>query len=295
MNTLTALMLIFFSFLVPAVSSFARTIPAIVSPEWLQQNLTNSKLVIVDIRSSELFYKSHIPGAIRAPFSSWIRQDESRMLELPSDTEMHDLLGNLGITPESLVVVVNKTDTDWNRADATRVAWTCIVSGVRNVSVLDGGYNHWLNQGKPVTVDFSPPVAVTYHGVTDRSSLISKAEVMKKIGHSLLLDARVPEDYFGIAADKGHIQSAVNLPAPWVFAPGGTFREPGELKAMASGVLGPDIRKEIIVYCEVGGFASTWWFLLSEVLGYSNVRLYDGSFQEWSADPKAPITMFAWH
>jgi thiosulfate/3-mercaptopyruvate sulfurtransferase len=124
--------------------------------------------------------------------------------------------------------------------------------------------------------------------------LILKPEVMDKIGISVLLDTRLPEDYFGATEGKGHIPSAMNLPAPWAFAPGGTFRDRGELKAMASGLIGPNPHKEIILYCEVGGFASTWWFILSEVLGYRDIRLYDGSFQEWSADPEAPVTRYRW-
>jgi len=273
----------------------SRSLPAIVSAQWLEQNLKNPKLVIVDIRSRELFDKSHIPGAIHAPFPDWVRHNEQRMLELPSEKEMSDLLGNLGISSDSLVVVVNKTDTDWNRSDATRVAWTCIISGIMNASVLDGGYNLWMKTGKPVTTDFSRPISKPYNGVADRSSLVLKPEVMNKVGRSILLDTRLPEDYFGAATDKGHIQSAVNLPAPWAFTPGGTFRDPDDLKAMALGVIGQNMRQEIILYCEVGGFASTWWFILSEVLQYPNVKLYDGSFQEWSIDPEAPVTLFRWN
>jgi thiosulfate/3-mercaptopyruvate sulfurtransferase len=64
---------------------------------------------------------------------------------------------------------------------------------------------------------------------------------------------------------------------------------------MASGVLGADKSKEIVVYCGVGGYSSTWWFLLTQILGYQNVKLYDGSFEEWSKDPKAPVESYRWH
>jgi thiosulfate/3-mercaptopyruvate sulfurtransferase len=295
MNKATVLTLVIFTLLLSIPYSAARNLPAIVSADWLEQNSTNSKLVIVDIRNRESFEKSHIPGAVLAPFSSWIRNDGNAILELPPEKIIHDLLGNLGIGRESLVVVVNKTDTDWNRADATRVAWTCIVSGVSNASVLDGGYNRWLKLGKPVTADITLPDARTYNGISDQSSLITKSEVMRKIGHSIILDARLPEDYFGVSTGKGHIKSAVNLPAPWAYNTDGTFRNQSDLKAMASGTAGPDTKREIILYCEVGGFASTWWFILSEVLDYPNVRLYDGSFQEWERDPEAPISIFRWN
>jgi thiosulfate/3-mercaptopyruvate sulfurtransferase len=295
MNKATILTLsIFILFLSPSFST-ARSLPAIVSADWLEQNLSDSNLVIVDIRNRGLYEKNHVPGAVHAPFSRWIQQNGDIMLELPKEKTIHDLLGSLGITRESRVVVVNKTDTDWNRADATRVAWTCIVAGIPNASVLDGGYNRWLKLGKPVTADIAPPRTGTCNGIADRSSLILKPEVLKKIGSSILLDARLPGDYFGVTTEKGHIKSALNLPAPWAFNSDGTFRDRSDLKAMAVGTAGPDAQKEIILYCEVGGFASTWWFILSEVLDYPNVRLYDGSFQEWEKDPEAPVSTFRWN
>jgi len=282
----------FFLFL--PFSAFARSIPAIVPVEWLEQNLVNPDLVVVDIRSSLLYKKNHIPGALNAPFASWLAKDSDLMLELPADQALLDLLGSLGISRESAVVVVNKTDSDWDRADATRVAWTCTVAGIENVSVLDGGYNYWLNLNKPVTADIVPPIRKTYIGDIRRATVTSKDSVMNNIGRSVLIDARLPEDYFGVTENKGHIQSALNLPAPWAYTSVGLFKDLNVLQAMASGIIGENAQKEIIVYCEVGGFASTWWFILSEVLGYQNVKIYDGSFQEWSKDPLAPVTVFSW-
>ena len=275
-------------------SAPARSIPAIISAEWLAQNIDNSKLVVIDIRNEALFNESHIPGAARAPFSSWIVRNGQLLLELPPDKAICDLLGNLGITKESIIVVVNKTDTDWDRADATRVAWTCIAAGIRNTSVLDGGYNRWLHLGKPTTKEIVARTPTQYNGAIDRSTLTTKAEVLEKIGQSIILDARTPEDYFGVANDGGHIRSALNLPAPWAFAVSGSFRDDSVLKAMAAGVIGEKTGTDINIYCGVGGFASTWWFILSEVLGYADVKIYDGSFQEWSADPNAPVTSFSW-
>ena len=117
---------------------------------------------------------------------------------------------------------------------------------------------------------------------------------MRKLQTSLIVDARTPEDYFGITEESGHIPGARNLPVPWIYSDDGTLRSNAELKAMASGVVGEPSTEEIIVYCQVGGFASAAWFVFSEVLGYHNVRVYDGSFQQWLQDPKAPVTKFQW-
>jgi thiosulfate/3-mercaptopyruvate sulfurtransferase len=118
---------------------------------------------------------------------------------------------------------------------------------------------------------------------------------LSKLGKSILLDNRKPEDYFGKTAKPGHIKSAVNLPTPWIFADDGAFVKEEDLQAMAAGVLGAKRRKEIIVYCGVGGFSSTWWFLLTQILGYPNVKLYDGSMEEWMKDSRAPVSTYTWH
>jgi len=89
------------------------------------------------------------------------------------------------------------------------------------------------------------------------------------------------------------------LPTPWLWdltlATYATYKDAGTLKEMASGVVGcPVFFKEIIVYCGVGGYASTMYFVLSEVLGYKNAKIYDGSAQEWTADPTAPVVLYRW-
>jgi thiosulfate/3-mercaptopyruvate sulfurtransferase len=268
---------------------------AIVSTDWLAQHLTNSRVVILDIRSAAQYSKAHIPGSFSTPFNLWAIGANGLTMELPSDDALRGLLGRSGIDPDTFVVIVNRTETDFSRADATRAAWTCMLAGVRNVGVLDGGYNKWVNENKTVTTEVPQAVSKSYSGTIDRSTKVSKDYVMEKIGESILVDGRLPQDYFGIASNPGHIRSAVNMPAPWAFAHNGTFLSEQELHAMAAGVVGTDKSREIIVYCEVGGYASTWWFLLTQVLGYSNVKLYDGSVEEWFKDPKAPVSRYSWH
>lgn len=271
-----------------------RDLPAFVSAEWLHAHLGSSGLIVLDIRSIDLYKKGHVPEALDAPFSEWVTQNSGLLLELPSSSSIQELLGRLGVSVDSHVVVVNKTDTDWNRADATRVAWTCIAAGIRNSAVLDGGFNRWQKLRLPVSSEDVVPLAGTFDHPVSRASVIQKEELMQKLGTALIVDARTPEDYFGITAEGGHIPGARNLPAPWIYRDDGTLRSTAELKAMAAGVIGEPSTREIVVYCEVGGFASTAWFLFSEVLGYPKVRIYDGSFQQWLQDPKAPVTKFQW-
>jgi thiosulfate/3-mercaptopyruvate sulfurtransferase len=272
----------------------ARDIPAIVSTDWLSQNMGNPKLIILDIRTATLYRKGHIPGASSSPFSLWAMSKDGLMLELPSDLELQTLLQKFGMDDTSMVVVVNKNDTDFTRADATRVAWTCMVASIKNVAILDGGYNKWVKENKPVSTEDAVLHSTQKTTAINRSLVASKNYVLSKIGKSILLDARTVEDYFGITSKPGHIQSAISLPITWAFDEG-IYKKAEELQSMAAGVVGSDKSKEVIVYCGVGGFASTWWFVLTQMLGYQNVKLYDGSMEEWIKDPKAPVSTYSWH
>jgi thiosulfate/3-mercaptopyruvate sulfurtransferase len=274
--------------------AFSRDVSAIVSTDWLSQNLGNSKMIVIDIRTAAQYGKGHIAGAINVPFSLWAISNNGLSLELPSDQALRDLLQRSGIEDSSIVVVVNRAETDFNRADATRVAWTCLIAGVKNVAVLDGGYEKWINDKKNVSTDSVIAKSSAKTITISRSAIASKEYVLSRIGKAVILDTRVAEDYFGKTAKPGHIKSAVDLPAPWAYATDRTFIKEEELRAIAAGVIGTDKSKEVITYCQVGGFAATWWFVLTQVLGYQNVKVYDGSMEEWLKDPKAPVSTYSW-
>ena len=111
-----------------------------------------------------------------------------------------------------------------------------------------------------------------------------------------MFDARDQEVYEGLVIEPfaprpGHIPSAQSLPAPPIWNVDGTYKSEDALRAMATEVLGYHHRKEIIVYCGVGGYAAGWWYVLSEILGYRKVKIYDGSVQEWAADLDAPLVV----
>lgn len=278
---------------------FGRELSPIVSADWLEKNLNNPKLVMIDVRKAEEYEKGHIPNSINIFFGTWLSKKQDLLLELPRDEDLFNIIGTSGIKSDSIVVVIGKTDTDFDRADSIRVVWTLIYAGVKNVAVLDGAYNKWLKDKKPVSTEIIKPKTAEYRGKANKAMVVSKEYVRGRIGKSIIVDARTPDDFFGFSkppfAEKaGHIQSAVCLPTPWIFTKEGTFNSKEELGAMAIGVVGKDTSKEIIVYCGVGGYATTWWFVLTELLGYKNVKVYDGSIQEWSRDPKAPMTKYSW-
>jgi thiosulfate/3-mercaptopyruvate sulfurtransferase len=276
-----------------------RTIPPLVTTKWLAENIDQPGLVVVDIRNREEYSTGHIPGAVNVPFSSWAKSSGRLLMELPADRELFATIGGAGIESGSRVVVVNKTDTPFTLADAARVAYTIIYGGVENVAVLNGGYNKWLKGKRPVSRATVKPGKVAYRGEVNREMFVNKEYVEKKLGKSVIIDSRSPDVFFGITQDlftdkPGHIPTATCLPAPWLWTDRGTYRPIREIGAMVAGVVGRDKSREIIVYCGVGGFSGALCFVMREMLGYTNAKVYEGAAQEWTADPRAPMTRYRW-
>lgn len=206
------------SALVRPLAARSQDIPAIVSPDWLSKNLGDSRIVVIDIRTAEQYKKGHIPGAINVPMALWAVSRNGLSLELPLEDALSDLIKKTGMNAGSHPVIVNRFDTDFNRADTTRVAWTCAIAGIENATILDGGQNRWVKEIKTLSTEDANATPSAYALKMNQSILASKRYVLEKIGKAILVDTRLPEEYFGVALKPGHIKSAVNLPTPWVFA-----------------------------------------------------------------------------
>jgi thiosulfate/3-mercaptopyruvate sulfurtransferase len=285
----------------------------IVSTQWLADNMGNKSLVLLDVRVPDNYSKGHIPGAVNFPglgnFYVNLFSKETPWMELPESGALFTTIGNAGITNDSIVVVVGRTAGPmavYAIADATRVAITLLYAGIENVAILDGGYDKWASEGKPTSAEPVKPNAGTYSGTEDKAMIVTKEYVEKMIGKSILVDARDSDAYFGLTQAPwekraGHIPSAKSLPTPWLWnlvkdkngaLTYGVYKDSNVAKEMASTVIGNDMDKEIIVYCGVGGYASTMYYMLAQVAGYKNVKIFDGSMQVWTDDPKAPVVKY---
>ncbi|MBP1700031.1 MAG: Thiosulfate sulfurtransferase [Deltaproteobacteria bacterium] len=315
MKQLSLILLVIFVLPFPVLG---RELSPIVPTDWLSAH--SAEVVILDIRSPGDYAAGHIPGSINEPFatafdptcrgpsSHWIIGSKDCLwLQLPEAGDLFKTIGNLGIKMDSRVVVVTAPNANeppyFGLANATRVADTLIYAGIKNVAILDGGYPRWAAEGRPASKDPATATPAPYQAKVKKEIFVSIEYVRKHVGKAVIVDARDAEVYFGMAMEpfaprEGHIPTARSLPTPWMWKlnPDGTYvyRDKETLKAMASGVIGQDKANGIIVYCGVGGYASSWWFVLTQVLGYQNVRIFDGSIQEWSKDPKAPMTKYSW-
>lgn len=281
-----------------------RSIDPIVSPEWLEGQLPSGELVILDIRFAEEYEAGHIPGAISVPFaivSAWSDCTDDLLLELPAEADLLKVIGDCGMTAESRVVIVGRREEaggpPYPLADAVRVAVTLIYAGVRNVAVLSGGHAKWLAEGRETTTAVPEVTPLAYSSPVDDDMFVSTEYVKDHIGSSVIVDGRDPDQYFGASIDpfadmRGHIPTARSLPLIWVWEADGTYRPVEFIERMAAGVIGEDKEHEILCYCGVGGYASTWWFLLTQLLAYANVKIYDGSMEAWVKDN--PLVQYTW-
>ena len=285
--------------LIVPLTLFARDITPVVSTEWVEKNLDNAKLRIIDIRKVEEYKEGHIPGAVSAFYGTWAIKRGDLQNEVPALDDLADTITSAGISRESLVVVVGKADNAGELTNISRVAWTLAYAGLSNVSILDGGYNKWMAEKKQVSQEATKPTSSEYKPVWNKAIVVNKDYVLQRMKKAALVDVRLPDYFFGVSkfdfvAKPGHIPGAVCLPSAWIFTKDGTFKGKEDLEAMAAGVIGKDKSKEIIVYCDTGKVCTAWWYILTEVLGYKNVKTYDGSTEEWAKDPKAPFVKYTW-
>jgi thiosulfate/3-mercaptopyruvate sulfurtransferase len=269
---------------------------ALVSPEWAQQHLNdpNVRFVEVDVDTAA-YEQSHLPGAVGWNWTSQLADGIRRDIASPED--LSKLLSAAGIGPDTHIVLYG----DNNNWFAAWAYWQLRLHGITNVSILNGGRRYWLDNGLPVTTDV-PSYAASNFQVSgpDYALRAFRDDILPRLGDPgfTLVDVRSPAEYNGeviappgmteTAQRAGHIPGAQSIPWAQTVKEDGTFKDAPDLRALyeAKGVT-PD--KDVIAYCRIGERSSHSWFVLHELLGYPNVRNYDGSWTEWGSMVNVPI------
>jgi thiosulfate/3-mercaptopyruvate sulfurtransferase len=285
------ILLAFFFLVLPEIG-FARDISPVVSTDWLDANLANPRLTVLDVRKVEEYREGHIPGAVSAFYGSWAFKKGELYTEMPDLDDLFELIGCVGVDFNSLIVVVGKTDTPRESYHSGRVACTLLYAGIENVAILDGGYNKWTREKKALSTATADVFEMPFTGKVNTAMIADKEYVGRRLGKVLLLDVREPDIFSGkrkldCIAKSGHMPGAINLPTSCAFNDDGTFKSKEALAVIAEIATGKDRSREIVTYCDTGQCCPTWSYLLKELLGYSNVRVYDGAMQEWTQDPRA--------
>jgi thiosulfate/3-mercaptopyruvate sulfurtransferase len=272
----------------------------LVSTDWLEKNLNNPKLRIIEVSvDTGVYERGHIQGAVNFKWHTDLVDPVKR--DIASKENFEKLLRQAGINNDSTIVIYG----DSNNWFAAWGAWVFDIYGVKDVKLLDGGRKKWEAEKRPLT-PLATQVAAGNIKVSDannnlRAKLIDVVAVANKKSDTALVDIRSNDEFTGkifapagvqeLAIRAGHIPGAVNVPWGQAVAEDGTFKSAEELKKIY-GAVGIDGKKPIITYCRIGERSSHTWFALSKILGY-NVKNYDGSWTEYGNSVGNPIINMA--
>jgi len=301
-----------FALAVMAAVGVANAATPLVDVDWVKSNLGKPDIVFLDVggklggKSKANFLRGHIPGAVWTDYlkDGWRTKDKNNTVgQLSPTPKLEKLIGGLGIGNTDHVVLIPVGGKALDVGTAARIYWTFKVLGHDNISILDGGMKAYTKQvdaktKKPVNAmekGANKPSAKTFKANLRQDMLVSKADVKKEMeAGGKLVDFRPHNQYLGVnkhgkAKRFGTIPGAKNLPENWLTKNGGgSFRTPSELKKLYAMADVPTSGKQIS-FCNSGHWASLGWFVSSELMGNHDVKMYDGSMIEWSADKSLPI------
>jgi len=269
----------------------------LVTTEWVAQNLNapNTRLVEVDVDTTA-YDQGHIPGAVGWNWQTQLQDNIKR--DLIDRATLEKLLGDSGISNDTTILLYG----DNNNWFAAYAFWQLKYYGHQNVKLINGGRKKWLEEKRALTKDPANVAPATYRVTrTDESVRAFKDDVLpiaqgKKRGQ--LVDVRSVDEFTGkiiappgmteTAQRAGHIPNAANIPWAQAANEDGTFKSAEALASLyqGKGITGND---EVIAYCRIGERSSHTWFVLKYLLGYNNVRNYDGSWTEWGNLIGSPI------
>ncbi|CAH0244088.1 sulfurtransferase [Microbacterium sp. Bi128] len=273
----------------------------LVSTEWLATAiedgvLDGGNLVVVESDEDVLLYETgHIPGAVKVDWHTELNDPVVR--DYVDGEGFAALLSRKGISRDDTVVIYGDKNNWW----AAYALWVFSLFGHEDVRLLDGGRVKWIAEGRPVTTDKTVVEPTDYPVVERDDSLIRayKDDVLAHLGNPLI-DVRSPEEYSGErttapaypdegALRAGHIPSAQSVPWAKAVAEDGGFKSREELDAVYRDGAGLQDGDKIVAYCRIGERSSHTWFVLKHLLGFEDVRNYDGSWTEWGSAVRVPI------
>lgn len=271
----------------------------LLAPAQLQALLAQDPGVrLVDVREGPAYAMQHLPGAVSAPYGRWRLVDENLGLP-PTADELVALVQDLGLTPDTRVVLVYTGIDATDFGGAARAYWTLKSLGVRQLSILNGGLAAWKAAGLPVSDVAATAPRSSWQPRLDTQWLATREDVLASLGRPevLRIDAR-PAPYFQgrIAHDnaraRGTLPGAVHADSEAFFELGSAeLMDAASLEDEAQALLGDvDADAPIIAFCNAGHWSATDWFVLSEVLGRRDVRMYPGSMIDWTRAPD-PLPM----
>jgi thiosulfate/3-mercaptopyruvate sulfurtransferase len=269
---------------------------ALVSTEWLAEHLDEPGYRLIEVDVNPAAYESgHIPGAVGWDWKRDLQDPTVR--DLASREAVAKKLGESGVTPDTTILLYG----DNNNWFAAYAYWVLKYYGHDKVKLVDGGRVKWEVEKRPYTTDVPnvQPTNYQFPNEPNENLRAYRDHVAERLGQAGLVDVRSPAEFSGqlLAPENlpqegaqrgGHIPSAVNVPWATAVKEDGSFKDAGDLRTIYGGK-GITADHEVIAYCRIGERSAHTWFVLRELLGYPDVRNYDGSWTEWGSAIKAPI------
>lgn len=274
---------------------------ALVSTDWLAEHKDDSDVVVLESNEDILLYETgHIPGALKVDWHTDLNDPVTR--DFIDEEQFAAFASAKGISPESTVVLYGDKSNWW----AAYALWVFTLFGHKDLRLLDGGRQKWADENRELTTDVPTPEPSEYPVPAmrnDRQWRAFREDVLAHIGNGPLVDVRSPAEYTGEVTsapgfeDKegalrgGHIPTAASVPWARAANDDGTFKSRAELEAIYRDEAGVGEAENVIAYCRIGERSSHTWFVLKHLLGYQNVRNYDGSWTEWGNAVRLPIAV----
>ena len=271
--------------------------PVLVTTDWVEENQHDPGIVLAEVdEAPELYEEGHIADAVKLHWRDDLQDPVVR--DLVEKEAFEQLLGRLGISNETTLVLYG----DKNNWFAAYAYWYLKIYGHEDVRILDGGRQKWIDESRELTTEVPSPKPAGYQAQERDESIRAYRDAVREMidaGEKALVDVRSPAEFSGEliappgyeqegAQRGGHIPRAASIPWASAVQDDGTFKPADELRELYEGK-GITADKEVTAYCRIGERSAHTWFVLRELLGYPEVRNYDGSWTEWGNLVDVPI------
>ncbi len=269
----------------------------LVSTDWVAEHIDDPSVVIVESNEDILLYETgHIQNAVKVDWQNELQDQLIR--DYVNKDNFEKLLSEKGISNDHTVVFYGDRSNWW----ACYALWTFKVLGHEKCLIMDGGRQKWVDEERPLAKDVAERAKTDYKvaGINESIRAFRDDVITHLEGNNPLIDVRSPKEFTGELTHMeaypqegclrgGHVPTAKNVPWARAANEDGTFKSADELAAIYKDEVGLKDGDDVIAYCRIGERSSHTWFVLTYLLGFQNVRNYDGSWTEWGNLVRAPI------